>query len=67
MRAAHAAGSGAAPDTFQVSGTVNMLPGRRLEAAVAVGAGTAVNTLSVIVVVPVHAVDAVGTAGTIGS
>jgi len=64
--AAHAGIGGAAPDASHVAVTVLVFSGGSLEAAVAVGSGTAVDAVFFIFVVQMKPVDTFGTAVTIG-
>jgi hypothetical protein len=66
MLTAHAVGGGAAVDAFVGAMAVDMFPGGSLETSVSVRGRTAVDTVFFIIVMPVKAVQAFRTAGTIG-
>ena len=63
--AAHARFNRAAPLAFHASGTVYVLPGGSLEATVAVGCGTTVDTALIVVVVLMKPTGAFRAAGTV--
>ena len=62
--AAHAGFYGTAPDAFQSAVTVTVLPGGRLQAAIAVSSGSTVDAMILIGIVLMKSVDAFRTART---